>query len=254
MFEAENVFLRAAPYVAGGPLLLVELAAELAVAVEQDAAFHFGNDARDVHAAAADGGLALEGALGVEDRLELALVTALLLEDALDDGAVHRDADRHLVGRTLGTSGDIHAHALPSIGHFHSVGRACRKHSHCRQGRDCSCHGSASRVVLTCVDRYGDAGEHDTPCKTVSSTSTATPRPSPPPACAKPWPRPKSATSRNTRIPQSNACASGSASSWARKIRSSCRVAPWATRSPSASIAAWATRSSPTRPHTSSTL
>src|SRR5947207_15492025 len=59
---------------------------------------------------------------------------------------------------------------------------------------------------------YGGAGEPVTPCKTVSSIFTATPNPSPRPACGRPWPRPMSATSRNTRIPPSSACASGAAS------------------------------------------
>src|SRR5258708_36622079 len=68
------------------------------------------------------------------------------------------------------------------------------------------------RVAISATRGYGGAGEHDTPCKTVSSIFTATPRPSPRPACERPWPTPRPATSRRGRRRPSTACASGSAS------------------------------------------
>src|SRR5215470_11917849 len=85
-----------------GLLLLGQRPLELAVTVELDLAARIVDLADDVHhVAAADHSGGLDLAVLAERRLEVALVPALLLEDALDGLAGHRDLDVHLVGRAL---------------------------------------------------------------------------------------------------------------------------------------------------------
>src|SRR5882757_851677 len=97
-------------------LLLRELAFELAVAVERDLGVAFLDLADDVHhAAAADRGRRLDGAVLAERRFELALGPALLLEQAFHRVAVDRDGDRHLVGHALRAVGNVYAVACPGV-------------------------------------------------------------------------------------------------------------------------------------------
>src|SRR5882672_563948 len=97
-------------------LPLRKLAFELAVAVERDLGVAFLDLADDVHhAAAADRGRRLDGAVLAERRFELALGPALLLEQAFHRVAVDRDGDRHLVGHALRAVGNVYAVACPGV-------------------------------------------------------------------------------------------------------------------------------------------
>src|SRR5690349_17962343 len=88
-------------------LLAGELAFELAVTVEQDAAVLGGERAAHVHrVAVADIGPSLERALVVECRGEGTLGPALLLERALHGLAVDGEVDGDLVRRALRRAGD----------------------------------------------------------------------------------------------------------------------------------------------------
>src|SRR5258708_943179 len=118
-------------------LLLRERSAELAVAVEQHLHVAVLHRAGDVHrAAAAEIGLGLEQAAGVLGRLEVALRTAFLLEQALHAVALDGDVDHHLVGRAFGATGNIRAVTRPGIGGRLGLGRAREQEARDRAGKN----------------------------------------------------------------------------------------------------------------------